>query len=263
MPTFIFFFLPIFNFLFALSLSAQSDDLELEKILKEAHAVFQQGEETTNYQERRLSFNQALFLYHSLEQKNVESTGLYQIIGELYFQFGEYPWALLYYERALKQEPSNAILPSKITEVKNNLALFFDADQIKEEKLSLTHIFFSLSKNSTFLIYVTLFTFLSISLLIWFPRRLVQNISLFSIGLLCWLSSYSLFCYYSSPVEGVLIRGSGFYRSADQNQTQITSEPLPAGTKVKIVQINSDGNWVKIKNQERVGYIPTAVLRPI
>ncbi len=70
--------------------------------------------------------------------------------------------------------------------------------------------------------------------------------------------------YYLTPIEGILVVSSGIYRGPNWNQPQLSNEPLLAGSKVRVLQAVSDGNWVKITNSHgMIGYIPISNLRLI
>lgn len=191
-------------------------------ILKEAHANVIQGEQTKNYLERQHSFNHALSLYQNLEQQHPSSTSLNQAIGDLYFQLNEYPLARVYHQRALKEPNSQNI-----------------------------HLLFG---------FLTL-TFLIYSFSIWIPRSFIKKLALGSAILLVCLTSNTLFFYYTSPVEGILIKSTNVYRSPKWNDSQLKAAPILAGSKVQILQMTQDKNWLKIRDSDRVGYIPTDSLR--
>src|SRR4051812_44901770 len=93
-----------------------------EEILQEAQRSYQQGEKALTYEERKLAFNRALFLYSSLEQE-IQSppASLNQALADTYFQLGEYAWAILYYQRALKQHSPNSFLLSHLEKAQQKL----------------------------------------------------------------------------------------------------------------------------------------------
>jgi tetratricopeptide (TPR) repeat protein len=227
-------------------------------ILQEAPISYHQGETATNYEERKQAFNRALFLYHTLEE-NTESNvnGLNQALGDTYFQLGEYSWATLYYEKALKNQPSNPLLLSRLEKVQKKLGLT-PSSPIDQ------YILVALSKNFTLLFWMILLSFITLSCTIWLPFSWIRQLAAISSCLLLILLGNSLFFYYFSPLEGVLIKTTGLYLSPDWNQAQISNHPLLAGSKVEILQMTPDSNWVKITNDiHQVGYIPLSSLRPI
>lgn len=70
-------------------------------------------------------WQQALESYQAIEQQGMVSTDLYYNIGNTFFKLDDNPRAILYYERALKADPSNV-------DAKNNLEM---ADQYVMDKI--------------------------------------------------------------------------------------------------------------------------------
>lgn len=244
----------LLTFLLVLPMWGQS----LEEKLQEAQVSYQLGVKATHYQERKLDFNKALFLYHALEKENPYSADLDQALADTYFQLGEYAWAILYYERALKQGSQNVLLLPHLIQTQEKLGLPPSANQINR-----SGFFFFLSQQVNLLLGATFITFLAFSCLIWFPCSWLRKFSIFCSALLIFLLGNTLFFYYSTPLEGVIIKSSGFYRAPDWNQAQLKNQPLLAGSKVQILQMTEDRNWLKIEDAGVVGYISTNHLRPI
>ena len=99
-----------------------------ESRVQAANALYASGEVAKTIDARQKAFNQALDLYLALEHDYHPSFGngrLYYNIGNTYYQLGQYPWAILYYERALALAPRDE-------RVRQNLVL-------AQEKLSLPH----------------------------------------------------------------------------------------------------------------------------
>ncbi len=233
-----------------------------EDILQAAQRSYQQGEKATNYEERKLAFNRALFLYSSLEQdRKLHSASLNQALADTYFQLAEYAWAILYYQRALKQDSSNHFLLSHLEKAQQKLGLI----QTSYKNFSpIAALFFALAHQFQLIFWVILVTFLAFSIAIWLPYLWIRQLAISGAILMCFLLTNALFFYYFTPLEGILIKPTGFYRSPDWNQPQLTNQPLLAGSKVKILQITLNENWLKIENSTgTIGYVPIASLRPI
>jgi tetratricopeptide (TPR) repeat protein len=231
-----------------------------EKILQEAQTSYQQGEKATTYEERKLAFNHALSLYLTLEQE-APSADLDQALGNTYFQIGEYAWAILYYQRALKQDPQNSLLFSHLKEAQKKLGL--SEEQYPYQKKGIKP-FFILSQQFQLLFWVIFFTIVLFSCTIWLSFPWIRKVAMGSAALLALLLANFLFFYYFTPLEGILVKTAGLYRAPDWNQPQLTNEPLLAGSKVQVLQTTSDGNWLKIENpQGTIGYLPTLTLRLI
>lgn len=242
-------------FLYLPFLTAQTS----EDILKEAQVSYQEGEKENSYQGRNRAFNKALHFYQLLEQEYPQSADLDQALGDAYFQLNEYPWAILYYQRALKEKFSDPLLLSRLKTVQERLGL----TSLEDQKTVSYHFFFYLSQQTILLFGVIFMTFIAFTYTIWFPNVWIKKWAIASTIFLCLLVGNALFFYYFSPLEAIIIKTTGLYRAPDWNQSQLTSEPLLAGSKVQIVQITEDGNWLKINDKGLVGYIPIENLRPI
>ena len=53
------------------------------------------------------NYEQALTFYNSIVENGMESASLYYNMGNAYYKMKEYPYSILYYEKALKLDPSN------------------------------------------------------------------------------------------------------------------------------------------------------------
>ncbi len=248
--TIIFFMMPLWgNPLFS---SSQT------QLWKEAHTNYEAGIKATTYEERRLAFNQALFLYDSLEKEISPSPTLDHALGDTYFQLNEYPWALFYYSRALKKKEDEA-LHAQLVNVQNKLGLTDPFPQ----KNRMEHFFQTLSQHPLPFFGTLLLAFVAISIAIWFPQKWTYRIAMGSVLLFSLVIANGLFFYYFTPLEGMLISATGFYRAPSQQEPQLTKQPLKVGSKVVILQI-VEKDWVKVMNQEGiVGYIPLKSMRSL
>lgn len=244
-----------FSFCLLLSASLWGNQ-QIDGLLQNANQSYLQGEKATSFEERKAAFNQALLLYHQIEQAISSPTpDLYRALGDTYFQLNEYAWALLYYLRALKQEPQNALLLDHLTKT--------------QEKLGLPNTLFShpravFSQQLTWFFWMILVAFLLTSATIWFSSSLLRRLAKLSLLFLLVPLSSLIWSYYFTPLEALIMTPTGFYREPHLDQPQLTSIPLLAGTQVYILQTTSDGEWLKIANAEGlIGYVPLASLRLI
>lgn len=221
-----------------------------QKSHQESH---QEKKEESTYEERKSDLNKALFLYHTLEQKGEDQT---QALGNTYFQLGEYARAILYYQRAVKRNPNNPFLLSQLEKTQRKLGVYED-----NPRYSWMAPFLKLSQRYNWILFIAIMTFLLISLAIWVP--------LSSLRRLAWISSIFTFLlltnvfviYYATPLEGILLKTTTLYREPNQNHPLHSIEPLLEGSKVEILQMSSDGKWLKVQNSSGlIGYIPSTRL---
>lgn len=232
---------------------------QLEETLEKANAYYQKGKQATSFEEQQRAFNQSLFLFNQLERETKGSIpNIHFMLADNYIQLREYPWAILYYQRALKQDPDNPLINSHLENIQKRLGLPTHPPSSFKQGL------FSLLYKSNLLFWAILITFFTCSAAIWFSYPWIRKMAIISLMLLALLLCQFGFFYYSTPLEGILIHPSGFYRIPDENQSQLTDRPLLAGSKVKILQISENGDWLKIENaNDVIGYLPTANLRLI
>jgi hypothetical protein len=235
-----------------------------EEILQEANAYYQQGERATTYEERKRSFNQSLSLYHLVAQElDSHFPALERAIGDNYFQLNEYAWAILHYQRALKAAPHDDLLISHLEKAQEKLGITPQSSFTPQQNF-LSHILLAFSEQFKLLYWIFLISFMICSVAIWVPYSWIRKLAASCVLLLFLILSNFLFFHYFTPLEGILVTPTGFYRSPDWGQPQLTNYPLLAGSKVRVLQVVSEGNWLKITNSTGlVGYIPTSTLRII
>lgn len=251
------FFLQLMTFGLIFPLWGNSDEM-----LQQADLNYQKGVKATTFEERKLAFNQALSLYIRVEEKkSVHAPALESAIADTYFQLGEYAWAILYYQRALKEDPHLALATDHLEKAQQKLGL----SPAPSTQRNIFFKFFSfLSKQYNLLFWVFLLSFLVISIAIWLSYSWIRRLAASLVLLSSLLIGNFLFFYYFTPIEGILVISTGFYRAPNWDQPQLTELPLLAGSKVRVLQMTSDGNWIKIANSaDLVGYIPVANLRLI
>ncbi len=240
--------------------------LIVEDTLHEANLSYQKGEQATTFEERKQAFNRALYLYSLAEQKiHPHQASLDQAIGDSYFHLGEYAWAILYYERALKEQPVDPLLMIHLKKAQAKLGLSsFTPSSYTSRKFLLLKSFFLPPKRFELFFWITLITFFMCSAALWFSFSWIRTLAAICLVLIALFLSQMLFSYYFIPIEGIIITSTGLYRNADQSQPQLTNEPLFAGSKVQVLQITAEGNWLKIEDSAGlIGYVPATTIRLI
>lgn len=237
----LFLFLPITSF------------ATLEIRLQEANQSYQEGENADTYEMRQRAFNHSLQLYSQLASEKVAtSPSIDKALANLYFQFGEYAWAILYSYRALQEHPEDSTLLATLQAAQEKIGLPIEIS--KTPQLT-SHIWYR--GNLWWLVVLTFFT---VSAAIWFSGRWIQ-ISAAVCFLLFSLCVHFLYVYYSTPLEGILIHSTGLYRTATEH-SELVHVPLLSGSKVRILQMTQNCEWIKIINdQSDVGYVRTSYVR--
>lgn len=230
--------------------------------LKNANIYYLAGENAHTIAERKNAFNNALKLYVGLERMYEPSLGngrIYFAIGNTYFQLGKYPFAILYYYRALKLMPHN-------DSVKNNLDLALSKLKLQKEETARWYDYFNLSlPMRLILFFISGVGFLSlISTYIWLGFSwLKPAIYFFALVSVSFLGS-ALYTRFITPEQGVFIRASAFYRDASEQYAKISETPINPGTKVDILNQAEQGHWLKVRMTDGTpGYVPAKVIRII
>jgi len=246
-------------------LSVGSNPMIHDELVVEANANYNKGEQSLIYGEKQAAFNRALKIYIELVDRiDYPSGQLYQTIANSYFQLGEMPWAILYYERALKLNPRNLTIQNLLIKAKTEVGLEDGANPISFNQKLLPGPFFPVGKSVEYLMQFSVLAILFITLLIWIPNKILTVLSsliaLFSLLLLFNI----LLNLYFNPVEGILIQSSGYYREPSEQQSQLTVLPKRAGIKMKILSTDADGAWLKsVDSEGLIGYIPASSIRII
>lgn len=265
-------------------------------LLKQANESYQKGVQGKTILDQEQAFNQALTLYSELEKSNENpSSELYQAVADSYYQLGEYSWAILYYYKGLKVDPRNRILKKRLEMIHQELGLENKVGQSSAWEKFLLIPYLSMGEKRELLLMLVILTSILVSIYIWTPFDYLKKPTIFVISLTILLLINIVITFYFSPIEGVLVQSTGYYRGPNENQSRIRfttptngdnpddllkgsnhSEsnfkgppPLPqgmirSGTKLRLLSIDDKGRWLKTENPDGlIGYVPTSVIRAI
>lgn len=195
-------------------------------------------------------YAQALIYYNEIQDLGLYSSDLYYNIGNCYYKLQQNAEAVLYYEKALKLNPSDedALFNLKLVQM-----------QLVDKLAEVPQVFYqkwieSIKNKLTIdqwaklgLIFLFLFCSLFISFLFiktYSLKKRSFTVSVFS--LLVAVSSLSL-AYYSHKtlkVEAVLMQANAYIKSAPSNKSEDLFI-LHEGTKVQVLEVFN--GWTKIK----------------
>jgi hypothetical protein len=238
--------------------------VRVENALQGAYNAYLRGENSKTIAGRKQGFNQALEIYLQLEQDYhpLEGNGaLYFDIANSYFQLGEYPLSIFYYYRAWALMPRNPECLHNLTIALKKLHL-----PPPEQRWRLSHLFFlSLPERLRIFFIIGLFLVSCIGLYIWRPNwtRITYGIIFFGVSFIFLILNLG-YTRYLEPISGILIKASTLYREAGQTHSKITDQPVSAGLKVEVVNVQDKGRWLKIITPEgTMGYVPMENIRLI
>jgi hypothetical protein len=241
-------FILLFGLFFSLS---NCFAVNVDSSLQTGNDYFEEGLKSTSLLERKSLFNKALTVFLPAES-TAPSASLFGAIGDCLYQLAEYPLSILYYNRALQLEPRNA-------QVRNHLILAQSALGLPlvSETTPLFGSYLSDSERLKIVFFAAILLFISLSMSIWFRGAIWKSLSLLAVCLNLILSVYLIACFYLTPVEAVLMNFGGLYRQPDFNEPQLAYDPLMKGLKVKVLESDRSGLWLKIETpQNKIGYVP-------
>lgn len=228
-----------------------------ETAIKEADDSYKKGEVASSIDERKKNFNQALDKYISLEDKYHPVYGngkLFFNIGNTYFQLGEYPRAILYYERALSLRPRDEHIQQnlKLAEEKAGVQISQNHGISKFKIFSLPEIlvvFFGLGFVS----------FIFYSIYIWSKSLWAKKLAIVSLCAALFPLIGIFYYRYLAPVEAVLVHSSFLKRDAGEQYARVNDQPIPAGTTVEVIEMKDQGKWYKVITPANdVGFVPVS-----
>lgn len=151
-----------------------------------ANTVYEQAEE----------FNRALKFYY--QAKDAEA-----YIGNCYFQLSEYPWAILYYYRALQVLPRNNELKDRLTLAQKHLQLSEKSDRSVLDSIFVLNQFLSDREQWN---GVGIFILSGLGCLLFGYKKFKWIICLIILGILLLLSHIFVKQYFT-PLDAIVVRG--------------------------------------------------------
>ncbi|OJV08223.1 MAG: hypothetical protein BGO14_02040 [Chlamydiales bacterium 38-26] len=237
------------------------------QILDAANTSYNKGVEASTFYSREQSFNKALELNAYLEQvfRPVYGNGrLYANLGQLYYNLEEYPLALFSYYQAAKLRPRDRDLAQAIDHTRRQLNLPDALPSSIFKDVFFFHTFLSLPERLQVVNVLSLLLFFLFSIHLWKPFRLFKGLNVFLIGV--WMIFLGSLFYerYFEPLEGVMIQGSMLKRESNPQALLVNSQPIRAGTKVEVLDVLNEGQWLKVKLIDgNIGFVSSRYIRLI
>jgi tetratricopeptide (TPR) repeat protein len=200
----------------------------------------------------------AAFSYYMETRQQGSSDPLDYAIGNTLYELEEYPWAILYYMRALENNPRDTAARENLALAREKLDLVpsREPSSLMEEILSFHHLLSFQERKMLFLLF-GIAAFLAASGFIWLKNRWFYQAAL----LTSWVTGLLLMnitaTQYGKPIEGIIIKTSALYSNADSHSPLVIKEPVDAGNKVQIINVLDQGKWLKVYiSGDQWGYIP-------
>jgi tetratricopeptide (TPR) repeat protein len=227
-----------------------------EQPFEDPYPIYERAEKSQVIADKRELFNQALALYRVLEESH-PSAKLLLNIGNCYGQLENYPSAIFYYERALKLQPRNEKIQANLQQVRTLSKI--DLPSPNPLKIALLEPFFSLSEKLAFLVGILACGVVLGSMYIWSRWKICKRVAQWLAGLAV-LATLNILCtYYLISYEGVLMSSTLLRCDAGEHYAKVLENPLSAGSKVNILQAQTE--WVEVSTEEGAkGYVPQRVV---
>lgn len=227
--------------------------------LKKAGDEYILGEKATNVGDRTEDFNNALSQYVELVAKYEPTRGngkFYYNIANTYFQLGEYPWAILYYNKALKLMPRDDRAKGNLKFSLDKLGLAHQEKSGVFEKVFFFHIGLSTPEKLQLFFIFSLAAFILFSFYIWTSLKLWKRLSFVSLFITTLLLISAAYSFYFAAIDAILVKSSALYRGAGNLYAKVIEEPVIAGEKVEVLQSLADGKWLKVITKDGdIGYV--------
>jgi hypothetical protein len=201
--------------------------------------------------------NRRLESLFALEEEKSPSADLYVNIADTFYQFGQYPWTLLYSERALKYSPGN--LAALELKRQSQQKLFLDETQVAAARPLLQ------PGNALAAFFVFLFVFFALaSLHLWKKSDAILWSGAAALIISALFLLIAIHLQYFSPLPAIIVNSTAVYRGEGVDYPFVSDHPLPAGSKVGVMETSDDGEWLKIEaSNGMIGFIPIKVIRII
>ena len=196
--------------------------------------------------EREILLNSLLADFNTLGSSS--SGQLEANLSKTYFTLGDYAQSLLFAYRAHQKMPRNQEVITQITAAQQALNLPSDPPLPIGLSLSEKLQLFSLS----FLVGLLL-----LSTLIWVEKApWTQRLATLLLILSLLMAGSALYSWYFAPIEAIMLHASTLHRDAGSHYPKVGLKPLPSGTKIEVIELRSNGQWLKIVTpQNDIGFL--------
>lgn len=221
---------------------------EALETIKEAERLYQQAIQSDSSEFRKKALNEMLHLLRRIEDQIPvkEQKSIFGNMANAYFLLQEYPFAILYYKRALRWGEKNSQMLASIMEAENRL--FIENPQLNfwgrliEKIPRFSHDFWRGFAYSLIVLFLT----------VWFiqflrKRQTDWNVLMVILGMAAAFSwSYSFYLDHFQPVSAVIVDSAILIRGPSDEFANVIDVPIPSGTTVRVIQVDDSGEWLKI-----------------
>lgn len=229
--------------------------LAQEPDLQEAELLYNSAKLEKDWQKKQKKTNEALAIYGELAEKYQPDFGdgkLYYNLANSFYELGEYPFALYYYNKAILLRPNDKQVLGNLQTVQ---------EQIGQNKEKDTGSFSLPLALQLFTLFCILF-FTFWSLFIWLPSQFAKYAAFASLfaALICLGGIF--YSRYLSPIEAVAVHASFLYKGPGEQYGKASNQVLFSGSKVQVLSLAQEGKWLKVLSENNgLGYVPSEAVK--
>lgn len=228
-----------------------------------AFVKYKEGERASNAMERKGAFNEALVLYLQMESDS-PSAKLCFDIANTYYQLSEYGYAILYYNKALKENPRFDEARTNLQIALQKAGLQENAPNIFQSYVLFFHYKMSHNEKGTVVLLLLFMAFTLLSVNLWLPLSLLKKVAFGSLWVAFIFFGSLIWADYFTPPEAVIVRPVALRRDAGDQYAAVVGMPALSGTKVTVLSVGPDGNWLKVRTMSgEEGYVSKEYARII
>ena len=233
--------------------ASEANGASADMLWADANSAYEQGD-----------WNSALDSYEQISALGLESAPLYYNMGNVYYRLNEYAKAVLYYERALRLDPSFEDAQFNLEHMKS---LLQDKIEVIPEfflKEWLADLSRTVSSNAWAVVFLCLLALtLTLVLVFRLSSSIVWRRVGFFAGLVALILALSAFAFslwqkndYQSHDEAVVMKTVTSVKSSPSSGSSTDLFILHEGTKVKV--LDSEGAWTNVSLSDgRQGWMKT------
>ena len=222
----------------------------LEDKIKQAFAAYSQAQKAIKREVRMENFQRAQYLFSLVSEQGIETAALYTNIGTAALQAENLGDAVLAFRRALKIDPDYSQALQNLQQARALLPTWVP----RPTEESVLDSFFSWRKSLSTAeqsgIAALFFLLGSLGFAASIRWRLILSRNLALFPLLLWMvlvASYIVDTTTNEGQDAVIMVGDTIARVADSvNAPQRFSQPMSAGTEVKVLEVRDDSRWAHV-----------------
>lgn len=228
-----------------------------------AYVKYKEGESAQTPEARKKAFNEALSLYLQAEPENPSAKLCFDIANTEY-QLNEYGFAILYYYKALKEEPRNEAVLTNLQLALQKAGNANQAPNFVDAYLLYFHYKISHNEKALFVLIMMFLAFIIWSVHIWQPQAFLPKVASICLWLGLLMALSLVWADFFSNPEAIVVKPTALKRDAGEEYASINAPPALAGTKVTVLSVKPDGNWMRVRLPSgEVGYISKEYARLI